>query len=207
MSRRVFAVISVATALTLAGCAEGQQAPSPTTASGSQSAAAQTVTQEQWRAQLDAGNLDALVELLAEEGAAQWVDVQGSEGSTALLDAATAGNAQAVDAFLDAGADPAQQSHAGFPVRSAIHIAAANGDVPTLEVILAHGVDVNQLDGGGGHALLWAAYKGQAEAVQFLLEQGADVGLVDGTGMNAAERAADAGFADVAAQIEAFGAS
>jgi len=202
---KTIAASGVAIAL-LAGCAGTQgpldSSPSATVApSATASAVAKEITEEQWLAAVDPESSDAVIALVAEPGIALVINAYDPSGMTALHYAVTNGDAEAVAALLDAGADPFRRTAKGFPARGAIHIAAAQGDVAMLQMLLDHGVGVDELDGAGGHALLWAAYKGQPEAVAFLLAKGADPALVDGSGMNAAERAEGQGFTEVADMI------
>ncbi|MES1171380.1 MAG: ankyrin repeat domain-containing protein [Actinomycetota bacterium] len=205
MTTRALAALPISLAvpllLTLGACSPQASDPSPSPTPTAVGAA--TISKEQWLAALDPDDGARVAALLTEPGVATVVDVRDAEGMSALLYAAQRGDAELVGALLDAGADPTQREMSGFPVKGAIHIAAAAGDIATLTVLLDHGLDVNTLDGASGHALLWAAYKGQADAVTLLLAKGSDTTLVDGSGMNASERAAGEGFTEIAAQIAA----
>lgn len=193
--------VVVAAGLVLAGCSEG--APVQPSASATSQAQAAQLTKDEWLAAIGPDNVSEVDALLAEPGAAQWIDTIDTTGMTALLYAADAADAVAVGHLLDAGADPLWRDRSSPASRGPIHIAAANGDIPVIQVLLDHGVDVDTLDGAGGHALLWAAYKGQLETARFLLEAGADPTIVDASTMNAAERADKAGHPEVAALIQA----
>ena len=193
MSRRLVVAVLCGAVLTLAGCSQGAPASAPTSpvsgAPTTASAAAEAVTKEQWLATMGPDGVSAITSLLDEPGAQALLDVRNADGWSALLFATDAGDTDAVARLLEAGADPLERTLTGLPTVGAMHLAAANGDVEMLRVLLDHGVPVDTLDGAGGHALLWAAYKGQREAAQFLLDAGADPTIVDGSRMNAAQRA------------------
>jgi ankyrin repeat protein len=55
-----------------------------------------------------------------------------------------------------------------------MHLAAMRGFVPILEMLLAQGADVNEVDERGCTALHLAVEQGQEEAVRVLLKHGAD---------------------------------
>ena len=60
---------------------------------------------------------------------------------------------------------------------SAIHIAAANGDLATVTRLQSAGVELDSPDKDGLTPLHWASYRGHVGTVRFLLENGA---LVEG---------------------------
>lgn len=60
--------------------------------------------------------------------------------------------------------------------------AAAEGDLPTLRALLAARPDLEQADGNGVTALIWAARRGQLEAMHVLIAAGADVNGHDHAG-------------------------
>jgi ankyrin repeat protein len=104
--------------------------------------------------------------------------------------------------LIDAGADPDVKDRFQ-PGRAAIHVAASVNSTVALAALLEGGVEVDALDNGSGHALMWAAYYGQTEAAQVLLDHGADPTLVDGSQNNASERAAGQGHDELAALLAA----
>ncbi|XP_048415376.1 ankycorbin-like [Stegostoma tigrinum] len=77
--------------------------------------------------------------------------------------------------------------------RSAYHLAAMKGYVDCLEVILAHGVDINALDGSGLNALHLAAKYGNHQCVRRLLQENCPVNAVDTYGRIALHHAATSG--------------
>jgi ankyrin repeat protein len=52
---------------------------------------------------------------------------------------------------------------------TALTIAAREGNVDAVNLLIAEGVDVNKLEGGGNSALFWAVYYGHEEVVSLLL--------------------------------------
>ena len=75
-----------------------------------------------------------------------------------------------------------------------IHVAAAQGDIPTMRYLLGKGADVDALTAGGDTPLHVAAYNGHVDAVRFLLGRGADFDIVNGKGAKPIQ------FADFAKQ-------
>ena len=88
-----------------------------------------------------------------------------------LLDAAADGDAQAVVALLQRGADV----NASFPVvrTHPLMVAAAHGHVDTVRALLDAGANVNTADITGWTPLHAAAYNGNAHIVNLLVERGA----------------------------------
>lgn len=148
----------------------------------------------------DAANADA-VALLVERGAdMRATDKRERAAWTAMHFAANSDCGACIEALLAAGDNPTRKDR-GQPGRAPIHIAASVGSLNALRALLDGGVEVDLLDGGAGHALMWAAYYGQTDAAQLLLEYGSDPTLVDGTRMNASERAAGEGHDELAALL------
>uniref|UniRef100_UPI00398F1A16 uveal autoantigen with coiled-coil domains and ankyrin repeats isoform X2 n=1 Tax=Pristiophorus japonicus TaxID=55135 RepID=UPI00398F1A16 len=77
--------------------------------------------------------------------------------------------------------------------RSAFHVAAAKGDVPCINAMLSHGVDVAAIDASGRSVLHLAARHGQSLCLQRLLQQNCPVDNVDLQGRSALHEAAVAG--------------
>lgn len=84
----------------------------------------------------------AVAELLVEHGAA--LDLQSEDrGYSALMDAAAAGSADAVDYLLKRGANPNLSSKDG---QSALVIAVGRNDVPLCRKLLSYGADPDMKD-------------------------------------------------------------
>jgi ankyrin repeat protein len=87
-------------------------------------------------------------------------------------------------------------------------VAANKALGPSLELLVRHGADVNEV-AGNGTALQWAVYKKQSENVRRLLELGADPSIRtpdDHThpGLTAAEYAEAVGDKKLARAIREF---
>jgi ankyrin repeat protein len=135
------------------------------------------------------GSADA-VRMLIEYGAAVNAK-EPSEGQTALMWAAAERHPDVVKAFIDAHADLKANTKHGF---TAIHFAAREGDVESIKLLLAAGVDINFLTYAEGQAnritnflgisktvgdfgytpLLVAVVRGRVETALWLLDHGAD---------------------------------
>ena len=135
-----------------------------------------------------------------------FIDSRDGQGMTALMLAARAGAARAVDALLNAGANPnlragaddtaltmaIQMNHAALVPRllgahtdvrisdsngrTALHACSERGDASAVRLMLKAGADVNQPDNYGWTPLFFAAASGSSEAVTALLDAGADTG-------------------------------
>ncbi len=97
-------------------------------------------------------------------------DALDPEGEPLLFLAAQQGE-DLVRRLLDAGADPNQATPTG---QTAVIAAAANGSLPTLEALLAHGAKLQWRDHHGHNALYAAAQHRQTAALEWLLQQGVD---------------------------------
>ncbi len=142
-----------------------------------------------------AGSVDA-VNLLIEYGAAVNA-TEPSQKQTALMWAAAERHPNVVSALIAAHADLKAHSKDGF---TAIHFAARVGDLESIKLLLAAGVDVNLPTqtgdpgvaaagggrggrGGGGAAtgytpLLIATLRAQVDVALYLLDHGADPNIL-----------------------------
>ncbi|GIW72495.1 MAG: hypothetical protein KatS3mg102_2037 [Planctomycetota bacterium] len=113
-----------------------------------------------------------------------------------------AGDAEALEAALAAGADP----DALDPADGALPLieAAAGGQERCLELLLAHGARLQSA--AGRTALLEAAWQGRGGVVQRLLARGVDPDARGSAGETALHRAALQGHAEVVRQLLAAGA-
>ena len=77
-----------------------------------------------------------------------------------------------VRAWLDAGLDP---DYFADRIGTGLMIAAWNGDLPMMELLVARGADVNKVNALGEQALMHAAWRGNAGAIKWLLAKGARI--------------------------------
>ena len=153
-----------------------------------------------------AGNADAVSVLLA-----HGADVNASEnyrGQTALMWAAAERHPAVVKLLLEHGADWKLRSHereTKMPKLSAASsvtpmarggltaflFAAREGDVDTAKVMLAAGVDINQVDADGTNALVVSILNKHYSFAKFLLDQGANPNIADEKGRAALYAAID----------------
>jgi ankyrin repeat protein len=86
-------------------------------------------------------------------------------------------------------------------IRSPLHVAAGTNDLDGLKELLDKGRKVDEPDGWGGTALLFAASGGKTEALAFLLDKGADPSLSDKLGFTLVHAAAVSGNEKVLQRI------
>jgi ankyrin repeat protein len=101
------------------------------------------------------------------------VDAQAPNGNTALMMAAYQKNKPGVLALLAKGA---QVNRPGW---TALHYAAAAGDLDIMKLLLERHAYIDAESPTGTTPLMLAAREGQQEAVRLLLEEGADAALKD----------------------------
>ena len=132
-------------------------------------------------------NLEIMKLLLKGGASPNTVD---STGHSALVHAATAGDAAAVALLLGSGADP----KVGAEQRvSALGFAASGGHEKVVEELLAAHADANAQCEAGQTPLMTAAFGGYVPIVQQLLRAGARIDAVDDEGNTALSNAAYAG--------------
>jgi len=108
-----------------------------------------------------------------------------------LASAASRGDAAAVQAILDRGADPNQTDGYGL---TAVILAARAGSVPCVRTMLEHGADPDRPGGVNGWTpLMHAVHKNQRATAQALLDCGADVDARNPNGVTALIMAAGYG--------------
>ncbi|HEX2801101.1 MAG TPA: ankyrin repeat domain-containing protein, partial [Phenylobacterium sp.] len=140
-----------------------------------------------------AGDVESARRILA---AGADVNDASPDGASALVIALHAGQKDMAAFLIDAGAD-VRSAGAGY---TALHLAAARGDLNIVQALLAHGADLNARQTKGsptkqfpsGHALdhtmtgatpfMLAAWAGQLDVMRALVAKGADpkIPLADG---------------------------
>lgn len=121
-------------------------------------------------------------------------DTMLGTGTTPLMRAAKAGDAEVVQALLAKGADPKLTTKSAMtPVMAAAGLGTKEEDttgrkkteadaIASIKLCLDAGADVNAVDGQGDTALHGAAQKGYDQVVQFLVEHGAKTDIKDKKG-------------------------
>ena len=87
---------------------------------------------------------------------------------------------------------------------SALHWAAARGEIAIMRWLLSIHADVNARNASDGTPLHTAAAQGQAFALALLLEAGADTTLLNDDGVSAAQLAVAKGRDDLAREIHKY---
>lgn len=128
------------------------------------------------------------------------VDARDDAGRTMLMLASYEGHSTTMRLLCENDADPNLRD---VNRRTALMYAASGPNAHAVEILLAHGAQVNLTDGEEGWtALMFAAAEGHADIVTLLLRNGADPGLMDIDGESAAYFARSNGHSDVAALLE-----
>lgn len=110
------------------------------------------------------------------------VNAKNRHGHTALMDAAKAGDLDAVTDLLARGADITARSEKN---KTALHYAAANGHVDVVKLLISKGAEIDPRDRDGHTPLMLAAIYGCNHTVQALVQAGADVNSKTPTGNTA----------------------
>jgi ankyrin repeat protein len=100
------------------------------------------------------------------------VNQKDRHGHTPLMDAAKAGDMEALADLLARGADITARSEKG---KSALHYAAANGKLEAAKLLVEKGAELDPRDRDGHTPLMLAAIYGCNQTVQLLVLAGADV--------------------------------
>ena len=130
------------------------------------------------------GSVD-VTELLLKAGAK--VNMIDHDGQSAILNAARLGHANIINQLVDSDAELNPDSG-----EMPLHVAAENGHVDVVHLLLEGGADVDKADSYGNTALMNAAVAGYAEVVEKLLSQGATADLEGSGGQTALMKAAKA---------------
>lgn len=111
------------------------------------------------------------------------LEIKAANGDNALMIAAFRGNLEAVKALLARGA---QVNRPGW---SALHYAAAIGNNPILQILIAQKANPDASSPNGTTALMMAARGGHILSVKLLLDAGANIFLKNEQGLDAVEMA------------------
>ncbi len=132
------------------------------------------------------GDLPAIKTLLADSSV---LELRDEAGTPLLMYAALYLNAEGLELFLSAGADPNATNRTG-----ASPLLWAATDLAKVRSLLRHGAKANFASKSGNTPLLVAAQRhGSAPVLRELLAQGADVNASNDEGMNALNAAARVG--------------
>ena len=127
-----------------------------------------------------------------------------ADGEMALLFAAMRGDAEAVSALLNNGADVNVKHKDGW---SGLMLVAVNGHSPVVQALLDKGAKVDAKENLMGQtALIWAVKGGHIAIVKALLKAGANVNARDKFGGTALTRAASNGQAEIVKTLLEAGA-
>jgi len=80
---------------------------------------------------------------------------------------------------------------------TALHIAALQGYMNIVEILLDIGIDINSKNNNGNTALHVAAIHGNMNIVEILLDRGADINSKDNDGQTALHEAAANGYTNI----------
>ena len=120
-----------------------------------------------------------------------------------LIDAASAGDADAVQALLARGLGVNAKNDDGS---TALIAASANGHRELVQALLAKGANVNAKTTAGMNSLMWASRQGDSEVVRALLTKGADVNAKTTAGITALMVASRQGNREIVQSLLAKGA-
>lgn len=81
--------------------------------------------------------------------------------------------------------DEIEQAQAGPEQEENFRMAAHDGDLETLRILLGQGISCDAADQDGHTALMFAAFNGHSEIVLYLLDAGAEIDRVDYLGRTA----------------------
>lgn len=139
---------------------------------------AQLLKQQPYRTKVDRGN-----------------DTMLTTGTTPLIRAAKAGDAEVIALLLEKGADPKLTTRNGInPIMAAAGLGTNESDgvgrkktekeaIDSIDLLLKAGGDINAIDNRGQTAIHGAAQKGWDQIVQYLADHGAKLDIKDKKGM------------------------
>lgn len=142
-----------------------------------------------------------IIELLIKKGGFD-IDTEDNEGRSALLIASASADADVVDLLIKNHANANKES-----IASPLHVAASEGRIKNVELLLSRGAFINAKDSKEETALHYAARNGQAKIVELLIKKGAVVDTSNAKGDTALHQAVCQGHLEVVKVLVANGAS
>ena len=124
------------------------------------------------------------------------IDARSQNGDTALMVAAYQSDTDTALALIGKGAE------INRPGWTALHYAAASGNVSIIRKLLEESAYIDAESPNRTTPLMMAARSGHRDAIQLLLEEGADVLLKNEAGLDAADFARAQGFLGLAHDLE-----
>lgn len=126
------------------------------------------------------------------------IELKTSDDYTPLMVAAGNGKLQAVEWFIEKGADVTREVERKWNI---LHLAAKTGNTDILDRIPTHSLSIDSKTSEGYTPLMVAAGNGKLEAVKWFLEKGANVTCKSSRGWNTLHFAAQSGNTNVIALI------
>jgi ankyrin repeat protein len=121
------------------------------------------------------------------------------EGYLAIHFGAMKGDSATVTEWLQSGGDV--DARGGAKDHTGLQLAAREGHLEVVRMLLKHGANVNAQNNVGGSSLHAAAFQGRLEVVRELITSGANPKLQNGSGRCAVDLAEAAGHAVVVAYL------
>jgi ankyrin repeat protein len=102
-----------------------------------------------------------------------WKKLFGVPETTSILEAAQKGNLKDVEHWIRHNPKCVRVRENNYLAATPLHLAATGNYEEIVEVLLAHGAEVNAKDGNGWTPLHFAAHEGYKDVVELLLRKGA----------------------------------
>ena len=138
---------------------------------------------------IDGGYRQELIQTMIDHGAD--VNAINKRNETAFMKACKTGNVDAIKLLLSVGANPNIENDDGETWIH--HTVIGNWSREVLQVVIAHGGDVNAATKGNITALMLASRTGNADVINVLLAAGADPNITDADGYTCLHDAIDVG--------------
>ena len=136
------------------------------------------------------------MESLTGKGQRVWMQIEGlkyAKRSTPIIEAARKNHAEIIRYLFRNGANIEAQNLDGF---NALHIAAYNGQLKSVECLVDLGANIEKKDNSTQTALFMAAWQNRADVVDWLLNHDADVDSVTNWGFTPLVVAARNGYVE-----------